>query len=631
MDRLRTFSLAAAMILTLTCASAHAQQPTTLDTYRQKAFDEGLNAAQRQDWFRAYQGFRSALNEPFGPAHGPVFFNLGLVFKAIGAPVQAAACFQAYLALTPKPTNAAAVRQEIAALIKMRRTQIDAIAQRVLDMLRKEANVISTGAYQSLAGNIAIAGDIGKAVGIIKLMSDDALARVPDLHLPDPWYLYAAALGPTDIYWHASFNHHRFEEFGYPMEAKQLFDSLARIFPIPAPLNNPNDSVAGTIDSAFKKRAEKIADLRKQVDARIAAPAEAAPAGDLSPAARRQTAFANRLRLVTTFDEKVTDRYGRKAEIFDRPKFDLESAVANVRDYQPHPDAPGFGQPRASADVARSLADLVGEFGMELFRFELVQRGSDAGAYAVMRPEIDEALWSSVNDINRPEALHGYLAWFPTGKYAELASLKAKTMAAEAKLAPAPSAVSVEEALRRGREAQKVSNYPEQLKWFRLAADQGNAEAQFELAEMYGGNSGVAQDDAEAFRWVQKAANQGNPRAMHSIAFLFANGRSVAKDSAEAFRWAHKAAEQGWGVADLGRLYEASNNYSEAMKWYLKAADSGDHAARYELGRLYQNGLGVAKDNKKAVYWYRQVAEKGAFIWVDLAKSRLKELGVSSP
>ena len=42
-------------------------------------------------------------------------------------------------------------------------------------------------------------------------------------------------------------------------------------------------------------------------------------------------------------------------------------------------------------------------------------------------------------------------------------------------------------------------------------AEQGNAEAQFKLGEMYRfGNKGVSKDSAEAVKWYEKAAEQGN-------------------------------------------------------------------------------------------------------------------------
>ena len=42
-----------------------------------------------------------------------------------------------------------------------------------------------------------------------------------------------------------------------------------------------------------------------------------------------------------------------------------------------------------------------------------------------------------------------------------------------------------------------------------------------------------------------------------------------------------------------------------------QAADQGDAAAQYNLGRMYANGEGVLKDFAEAVRWYRMAAEQG--------------------
>ena len=48
------------------------------------------------------------------------------------------------------------------------------------------------------------------------------------------------------------------------------------------------------------------------------------------------------------------------------------------------------------------------------------------------------------------------------------------------------------------------------LQKYRKAADQGLAEAQSTLGDMYLKGNGVAQDNAEAVKWLRKSANQGN-------------------------------------------------------------------------------------------------------------------------
>ena len=49
----------------------------------------------------------------------------------------------------------------------------------------------------------------------------------------------------------------------------------------------------------------------------------------------------------------------------------------------------------------------------------------------------------------------------------------------------------------------------EAAEWFRKAAKQGHAKAQFSLGQAYSGGYGVAKDEAMAVKWYRKAAAQG--------------------------------------------------------------------------------------------------------------------------
>jgi hypothetical protein len=57
------------------------------------------------------------------------------------------------------------------------------------------------------------------------------------------------------------------------------------------------------------------------------------------------------------------------------------------------------------------------------------------------------------------------------------------------------------------------SDYAEAARWYRKAAEQGYARAQYDLGYMYFYGRGVSQDRKEANRWFAKAADQGDERA----------------------------------------------------------------------------------------------------------------------
>ena len=102
----------------------------------------------------------------------------------------------------------------------------------------------------------------------------------------------------------------------------------------------------------------------------------------------------------------------------------------------------------------------------------------------------------------------------------------------------------------------KTQNYTEAVKWFRQAAEQGNAKAQNFMGVCCYNGSGVTQDYNEALKWYRKAADKGSASAQYNLGICYYTGRGVTQD------------------------------YNEALKWYRKAADKGSASAQYNLGRL---------------------------------------------
>lgn len=89
----------------------------------------------------------------------------------------------------------------------------------------------------------------------------------------------------------------------------------------------------------------------------------------------------------------------------------------------------------------------------------------------------------------------------------------------------------------------------EAVRWYRLAAVQGHAEAQFSLGVHYGLGHGVEEDDVESARWFRLAAEQGHARAMYLLGSAYEVGDGVERDFSEAVRWYRRAAENGHGKA----------------------------------------------------------------------------------
>ncbi len=132
-----------------------------------------------------------------------------------------------------------------------------------------------------------------------------------------------------------------------------------------------------------------------------------------------------------------------------------------------------------------------------------------------------------------------------------------------------------------GLAAYQAGDYPAALRSFRLAAEQGNADAQFNLGFKYASGQGVPQDDKEALRWYRLAAEQGLAAAQAKLGVMYDNGQGVPQD------------------------------YKEAVRWFRLAAEQGHTLAQSMLGFIYDMGRGVPQDSVQAHLWFNLAAAQG--------------------
>ena len=109
---------------------------------------------------------------------------------------------------------------------------------------------------------------------------------------------------------------------------------------------------------------------------------------------------------------------------------------------------------------------------------------------------------------------------------------------------PTPYSEMLEEFYQRGREARAHGNYTLAVGLFRVAAEQGHADAQYSLGQMYFHGVEVRRNDEEAVKWFHLAAEQEHGRALDRLGFMYYEGLGVAKDRILAEKWYSLAAEQ---------------------------------------------------------------------------------------
>ncbi len=207
----------------------------------------------------------------------------------------------------------------------------------------------------------------------------------------------------------------------------------------------------------------------------------------------------------------------------------------------------------------------------------------------------------------------------------------------------------------------------------KLAAEQGDFDAQYQVALHYVNAQETTQDDAQALYWLQKAAEQQNTQAMTYLAWMAMLGLGIPQNTAQAVHYfvnAHQPEElkdtpisfapsqtqvdakaraialyeQGIDLlerhedsasiklainlleqaaksnnaqaqAKLAHCYQTGEwviqNKEKAAKYYEKAARNGNSEAQYKLGWIYFNGDGVSKNVAQSYYWFNLASAYG--------------------
>jgi TPR repeat protein len=200
-------------------------------------------------------------------------------------------------------------------------------------------------------------------------------------------------------------------------------------------------------------------------------------------------------------------------------------------------------------------------------------------------------------------------------------------------------------------------SFSEQLK---KEAEEGNTQSQADLGACYDMGSGIKRDIPEAVKWYKSAAANGNAKAQFRLAHIFScSAEACSKpecqkcpikiDLKESLMWLTKAAEGGLldSQLALGKYYAEygpNRNDEEAKKWLklaaskgsdkgkellelvsspgrksfskevLASAENGSSEDQFSIAFCYLNGEGVKKDPLEAKKWFIKVAENNSYI-----------------
>ena len=133
-------------------------------------------------------------------------------------------------------------------------------------------------------------------------------------------------------------------------------------------------------------------------------------------------------------------------------------------------------------------------------------------------------------------------------------------------------------------------------------------------ADLKAGRKAYEQRDyATAFKELTPLAEQGNAEAQVLLGNMYLMGRGVLKDQDQAMKLFRASADQGNADAQffLGSIYLLPHtNVAEGLKWLQLSADQGNQDAQLLLGKTYMDGApGVPPDPVQADMWLRLAAK----------------------
>src|SRR5512137_124447 len=161
--------------------------------------------------------------------------------------------------------------------------------------------------------------------------------------------------------------------------------------------------------------------------------------------------------------------------------------------------------------------------------------------------------------------------------------MRAALIAVAAIVVASPAANADE--LADGIAALRKKDYYNAVRLLMPLAQNGNAQAQLAMGDLYYHGHGVKESDEEALRWYERAAGQGVADAQFLTGNMYAYGLGIPRSDVEVDR--------------------------KAAKWYFEAARQGHRDAQYALAQSFLAGKGVERDESEATKWMKRAADQG--------------------
>ena len=158
-------------------------------------------------------------------------------------------------------------------------------------------------------------------------------------------------------------------------------------------------------------------------------------------------------------------------------------------------------------------------------------------------------------------------------------------------------------------------DYQKAMRFYELAAESGECPiALCSLGLMYEYGKVGGGDIQQAIKYYREAADLNEPNALWSLGVLYKDGvDGIIEQNIEQAKDLFLGAANQWHAPAqvyLGNIYREEQRYQEAIELYTQAALQNNQFGQYNLGYMYENGLGTNVNYEAAEFWYRKAMEQ---------------------
>ncbi|EAY02717.1 hypothetical protein TVAG_440960 [Trichomonas vaginalis G3] len=146
------------------------------------------------------------------------------------------------------------------------------------------------------------------------------------------------------------------------------------------------------------------------------------------------------------------------------------------------------------------------------------------------------------------------------------------------------------------------------IKYYKRAADGGEAKAMFNLGLIYDKNKKYHNTE-QAIKYYQEAADKGIKEAFFNLGMIYKDGEDIEKDITKAKEYLATAADKGVVNAQFWSYkINKDSDMTTAIKYLQMAADNEHGKAMCILGNFLVDGVNVEKDVNQGISYLAKAA-----------------------